>query len=77
LARRAVPAARRLTSLRAIVLCTPVAIALHSSLQHEVTHGHPFNERRLGEALVFGSLNLVIPICGFATRIWRITWTHA
>ena len=48
----------------AIVLCT-LSIALHSSLQHEVTHGHPFNERRLGEFLVFGSLNLVIPYLRF------------
>jgi len=48
----------------AIVLCT-LAITLHSSLQHEVTHGHPFNERRLGEVLVFGSLNLVIPYLRF------------
>jgi fatty acid desaturase len=44
---------------------TAVTIALHASLQHEVTHGHPFNERGLGEALVFGSLNLVIPYLRF------------
>jgi fatty acid desaturase len=43
----AVPASTVL-SVAAIVLCT-LCIALHSSLQHEVTHGHPFNERRLGE----------------------------
>ena len=51
-----------------LVLAVPVAaitIALHASLQHEVTHGHPFNERRLGEALVFASLNLVIPYLRF------------
>jgi fatty acid desaturase len=48
----------------AIILCT-LSVALHSSLQHEVTHGHPFNERRLGELLVFGSLNLVIPYLRF------------
>jgi fatty acid desaturase len=50
------------------VLAIPLAavtIALHASLQHEVTHGHPFNERGLGEALVFGSLNLVIPYLRF------------
>jgi fatty acid desaturase len=40
-------------------------IALHSSLQHEVTHGHPFAERRLGEILVFPSLNLAIPYLRF------------
>ncbi|MFW5655361.1 MAG: fatty acid desaturase [Roseicyclus sp.] len=51
-----------------LLLAIPVAavtIALHASLQHEVTHGHPFNERGLGEALVFGSLNLVIPYIRF------------
>lgn len=47
------------------VAIAALAIALHSSLQHEVTHGHPFNERRLGEMLVFGSLNLVIPYLRF------------
>lgn len=49
-------------------LAIPVAaitIALHASLQHEVTHGHPFNERGLGELLVMGSLNLVIPYLRF------------
>jgi fatty acid desaturase len=54
----------QISVLAAIVLCT-LCIALHSSLQHEVTHGHPFNERRLGEVLVFGSLNLVIPYLRF------------
>jgi len=48
----------------AVLVCT-ICIALHSSLQHEVTHGHPFNERRLGEILVFGSLNLLIPYLRF------------
>jgi fatty acid desaturase len=52
------------STVAAIVLCT-LCIALHSSLQHEVTHGHPFNERRLGEPLVFGSLNLLIPYLRF------------
>lgn len=43
-----------------------VAITLHSSLQHEVLHGHPFPGRRaLGEALVYPSLNLVIPYARF------------
>jgi fatty acid desaturase len=48
----------------AVVLVT-LTVALHSSLQHEVTHGHPFHERRLGEFLVFGSLNLAIPYLRF------------
>ncbi len=47
------------------ILVATLCIALHSSLQHEVTHGHPFNERRFGEFLVFGSLNLAIPYLRF------------
>ncbi len=42
-----------------------VAIALQASLQHEVLHGHPFGDRRLGEPLVFASLNLAIPYIRF------------
>jgi len=48
----------------AVLLAMPV-IALHSSLQHEVCHGHPFGVRRLGEALVFPTLNLSIPYVRF------------
>ncbi len=48
----------------AIAVMVPV-IALQSSLQHEVLHGHPFNDRRLGEALVHPSLNLAIPYLRF------------
>ncbi|MEJ6389329.1 fatty acid desaturase [Gymnodinialimonas ulvae] len=42
-----------------------IAIALQASLQHEVLHGHPFGDRRLGEPLVFTSLNLAIPYIRF------------
>ena len=45
-------------------LAVPVAawaIAQHSSLAHEVIHGHPFRRRWLNEALVFPALILVIP----------------
>ncbi|MCU4654019.1 fatty acid desaturase [Roseibacterium sp. SDUM158016] len=52
-------------SVALAILLAMLAIALHSSLQHEVTHGHPFNERRLGEVLVFPSLNLLIPYLRF------------
>ncbi len=38
-----------------------LCIALHSSLSHEVLHGHPFRARRLNEALVFPALSLLIP----------------
>lgn len=42
-----------------------IAIALHSSLQHEVLHGHPFGARTLGEPLIFALLNLCIPYIRF------------
>ena len=38
-----------------------LTLALHSSLQHEVLHGHPFRSARLNEALVFPALGLAIP----------------
>jgi fatty acid desaturase len=52
-------------SLIAAVILAAIAVVLHSSLQHEVIHGHPFRERRLGEVLVFASLNLAIPYLRF------------
>ncbi len=36
-------------------------IAFHSSLQHEVLHGHPFSNQRLNEAIVFPAIGLFIP----------------
>ncbi len=48
----------------AIAVLVPV-IALHSSLQHEVLHGHPFGQRKWGEPLVIASLNLAIPYLRF------------
>ena len=38
-----------------------VAVALHSSLQHEVLHGHPTRNARLNEALVFAPLGIFYP----------------
>ncbi len=38
-----------------------LAVTLHSSLQHEVLHGHPFRSRRLNEALVFLPIGLFFP----------------
>jgi len=38
-----------------------IAIAFHSSLSHEVIHGHPTRWRRLNEALVWPALALVVP----------------
>ncbi len=44
---------------------TMLAITLHSSLQHEVLHGHPFANRILSEALVFPAPGLCIPYLRF------------
>jgi fatty acid desaturase len=38
-----------------------LALAQHSSLQHEVIHGHPTANQRLNDALVFPALGLLIP----------------
>lgn len=44
---------------------TTLTIALHSSLSHEVLHGHPFRNQRLNEALVWIQPNLMIPYARF------------
>jgi fatty acid desaturase len=38
-----------------------LALVLHSSLQHEVLHGHPTPSRTLNAALVFPAVGLAIP----------------
>jgi len=38
-----------------------LAVAFHSSLQHEVLHGHPTRNSRINEALVWLPLGLYIP----------------
>jgi fatty acid desaturase len=38
-----------------------LTITLHSSLQHEILHGHPFRDEALNAALVFPALGLLIP----------------
>ncbi|GAB5432946.1 MAG: fatty acid desaturase [Epibacterium sp.] len=43
------------------VAATGLMVALHSSLCHEVLHGHPFARRAINEALVFLPLNLCVP----------------
>lgn len=48
-------------SLAAGVLLASVAAALHSSLQHEAIHGHPFRAPWLNAALVWPALSLVVP----------------
>lgn len=37
------------------------ATTLHSSLQHEVVHGHPTKSRMINEALIFPALGLLFP----------------
>lgn len=39
-----------------------VVLAQHSSLQHEVIHGHPFRNQRLNDALVFPALGVLMPL---------------
>ncbi len=43
------------------VVLLAVLIALHSSLQHEVLHGHPFRSALLSEAMVFPAVGLFVP----------------
>lgn len=43
------------------VILTAIAIAQHSSLQHEALHDHPFRNATVNEALVFPALSVVIP----------------
>ncbi|MEM9032354.1 MAG: fatty acid desaturase [Pseudomonadota bacterium] len=53
-------------SLGLAVAVSALTIALHSSLTHEIVHGHPFPGRpRLNEALVSATLNLFIPLGRF------------
>ena len=40
---------------------TTLALALHSSIQHEVLHGHPFRSRFWNEVLVFPALTVFYP----------------
>ena len=47
------------------LILTGVAIAQHSSVQHEVIHGHPFRNDRLNEALVFPALSVFVPYLRF------------
>ena len=45
----------------AVVVPLSIAIALHSSLQHEILHGHPTRNAILNEITVFVPLGLFIP----------------
>lgn len=46
----------------------PVLIVLHSSLQHEVLHGHPTRSRLVNEMLVFFPLGLFFPYRRYKAR---------
>lgn len=52
-------------SLTAGVALAALAGALHSSLQHEAIHGHPFRDPVLNAALVLPALTLLIPYVRF------------
>ena len=43
-----------------------VTMTLHSSLTHEILHGHPFSNQFLNVALVFPSLSFFIPYLRFS-----------
>ena len=47
------------------VVATALAVALFSSLQHEIIHGHPFAFQKANEALVFAGITVLIPFIRF------------
>lgn len=47
------------------MILTTLAIAMHSSLTHEVLHGHPLRNQRLNDLLVFPAIGLAIPYYRF------------
>ncbi|QDC11645.1 fatty acid desaturase [Oceanicola sp. D3] len=47
------------------MIVTTLAIVLHSSLSHEMIHGHPFRAAIANAALVFPALGLFIPYLRF------------
>jgi fatty acid desaturase len=47
------------------ILVATLSMVLHSSLQHEVLHGHPFRSRAWNEALVFLPIGLFYPFGRF------------
>ena len=47
------------------IAVTALAIAQYSSLQHEMIHGHPFQEARLNALIVFPALLPLIPYLRF------------
>ncbi|MGH1578691.1 fatty acid desaturase [Planktotalea sp.] len=52
-------------SLPLAIVVTILSVALHSSLSHEVLHGHPFRNKHLNAALVFPAISFFIPYMRF------------
>lgn len=52
-------------SLLLAIFLAGICIALHSSIQHEVIHGHPTPRPLLNAMLVFPALTLVVPYLRF------------
>lgn len=48
-----------------LILGLAVVIAMHSSLQHEVLHGHPFRSVWLNDLMVFPALGMFVPYLRF------------
>lgn len=51
--------------LLCVIVGLALVIALHSSLQHEIIHGHPTRYASLNAALVFPALGLFVPYLRF------------
>jgi len=47
------------------IVIVALAVTLHSSLQHEIIHGHPFSSPRVNAALVFPAVAILIPYLRF------------
>lgn len=52
-------------SIAGAVILLILCIAQHSSIQHEVIHGHPFGRQTLNEASVWPAIGLVVPFQRF------------
>ncbi|MEM6938549.1 MAG: fatty acid desaturase [Pseudomonadota bacterium] len=61
----ALPLAATLLPLWGVIIGLALIIALYSSLQHEVLHGHPLANQKLNYALVFPAFSFFIPYLRF------------
>lgn len=60
-----IPLALSVLPLALVVIALGIVIAQHSSLQHEILHGHPMQAQVLNDALAFPALGLFIPYLRF------------